>query len=453
VYAGGITFAIELLTVIFMNLEATKIWEGQIVDEQFPLTRWLGGSDQSAVYLTEVGYDKAVIKLVASDGLDTNLQLLRWQQASQLSHPHLLRLLTQGRCEIESSRLLYVVMEYADENLSEILSQRVLTSGETRDLLQSVLDVLSYLHREGFVHGRIRPSNILAQGNQIKLSLDCIRASGDAASGDSRVGSYDAPEIKTQPLSASVDVWSLGVTLVEALTQSTVVHEPNLYKEVHIPTTMAEPFRSIARDCLQRDPAQRCTIADIRGRLKALPSEAIPPPREERKVFGVRLLTPVAAVLLLVAIFVGSKLFSHHEVTPAQSGKTEQPLSVPRPSAGSPLPMAPANSARATTTSKTSQGEVARQVLPTVPQSARNTIQGKVRVGVRVQVDPSGKVTSAALASAGPSKYFAKLALKAAQQWQFTPPQTDGKAASSAWLLRFQFGRTGTQVYPTQERN
>src|ERR1700751_5702433 len=197
-----------------MNLEATKIWERQIVDGRFSLTRWLGGSDQSAAYLTEVGSDKAVIKLAASESLDANLQLLRWQQASQLSHPHLLRVLTLGRWEIEGSRLLYVVMEYAEENLSEILSQRVLTSEETRDLLQSVLDALSYLHREGFVHGRVQPSNILAQGNQIKLSLDCIRASGAAASDRSRVSSYDAPELNRQPLSPSADVWSLGVTLV-----------------------------------------------------------------------------------------------------------------------------------------------------------------------------------------------------------------------------------------------
>ena len=42
--------------------------------------------------------------------------------------------------------LLYVVMEHAEENLSEILPQRALTPSEARDMLGLVLDALSNLH-------------------------------------------------------------------------------------------------------------------------------------------------------------------------------------------------------------------------------------------------------------------------------------------------------------------
>lgn len=88
------------------------------------------------------------------------------------------------------------------------------------------------------------------------------------------------------------------------------------------------------------------------------------------------------------------------------------------------------------------------QVLPDVPRSAKNTITGTIKVGVRVEVDPSGKVTAAKLASAGPSKYFANLALKAAEQWQFSPLEVNGQPAASTWLLKFRFKRTSTQVDP-----
>jgi len=91
-----------------------------------------------------------------------------------------------------------------------------------------------------------------------------------------------------------------------------------------------------------------------------------------------------------------------------------------------------------------------RQVLPDVPQSARNTITGKVKVSVRVEVDASGKVTAAKFASAGPSKYFANLALKAAQRWEFSPPEKDGQPTASVWLLQFRFGKTSIQVSPEQ---
>jgi outer membrane biosynthesis protein TonB len=63
-------------------------------------------------------------------------------------------------------------------------------------------------------------------------------------------------------------------------------------------------------------------------------------------------------------------------------------------------------------------------------------------------VDPSGKVTAAKFKSAGPSKYFAGLAMKAAERWEFSPPVVDGKPTASAWLLQFRFKRTSTQASP-----
>lgn len=433
-----------------MTFESAKAWEGQIIDGKFPLQQCLGGSGHSAVFLTEVGPAKAVIKLFAADTRDANLQLLRWQQASQLSHPHLLRLFTQGRCEIEHNRLLYVVMDYAEENLSEILCHRALTAEETRDLLQSLLDALAYLHRDGLVHSRIRPPNILAQGNRIQLSVDCIGASGDASGATRRGSVYDAPELGTEALSPAADVWSLGAALVEALTQHPVVSEPSLYKEIHIPEAVPEPFRTIARNCLRRDPAQRPTIAEIKDHLKAAPSVPYPTASAESKSSHVRLLIPVAAIVLLAAVFVGPKLLSRHEEPATENrGKVEQPASTSGAPAVAPTATSPP--AKVAPTRTASNGEVVRQVLPSVPPSARNTIHGHVKVAVRLQVDQAGKVTAAELANPGPSKYFARLALRAAEQWQFTPPQAGGQPVPSAWILRFQFGRTGTQVFPAQE--
>ena len=84
------------------------------------------------------------------------------------------------------------------------------------------------------------------------------------------------------------------------------------------------------------------------------------------------------------------------------------------------------------------------------PRNARNTIRGNVRVGVRVSVSPTGKVLAATLDSPGPSRYFANLALQAAREWKFWPPQIEGHTVASEWILRFQFGRTETQVLPAE---
>jgi TonB family protein len=92
-------------------------------------------------------------------------------------------------------------------------------------------------------------------------------------------------------------------------------------------------------------------------------------------------------------------------------------------------------------------GEVIRQIVPDVPQKARDTLHGTLRVRVRVRVDPSGGVTDATLDSPGPSRYFAGLALQAARSWKFGP-KSDGRAVSNELVLRFEFRRTATRVLP-----
>jgi TonB family protein len=109
---------------------------------------------------------------------------------------------------------------------------------------------------------------------------------------------------------------------------------------------------------------------------------------------------------------------------------------------------APAKPAATTSKPRVSAGGVVRQVLPDVSRSARISIRGTIRVVVRVQVDPSGKVTSAKFKMRGSSAYFAKEALNAAKQWEFSAPEVGGQATSSTWLLQFRFRRKGIQATP-----
>jgi TonB family protein len=95
-------------------------------------------------------------------------------------------------------------------------------------------------------------------------------------------------------------------------------------------------------------------------------------------------------------------------------------------------------------------GSVAREVLPEVPQSARDTIQGTMMVIVKVNVDPEGDVVHTEIKYAGPSKYFLRLTLEAAERWKFRPPTLDGQSVLSDWTLRFEFTRDETRAIPTR---
>jgi TonB family protein len=459
--------------------------EGSTVDGKFPLRQWLGGSDHSAVFLTErmiagvTGPQRAAIKLISPNGSDSDTLLSRWRSAQQLWHPHLIRIFDSGSCQLDGERMLYVVMECADEDLSQILPQRPLTPGEAGDILPPLLDALSYLHEKGFVHGRIRPSNLLAVGDQLKLSSDAIGSASNPGPSRLRLDAYDAPETATGMLLPESDLWSVGALLMTALTQHSPAPQEDSQRNPVVPASMPEPFRGIARECLHSDPRRRISIAGITDRLqpagRSVPAEAETPAQRRSSRAPVTIaIVVIALVVAAVAFFSrgkgdSSKSSEPQSVTsqpsppaqtssgtsnPSASASSGKPAAAPAPNVPASSSPAPAAASAASTPkpkrSRTSsvQGGVVHQVIPEVSKSARNTITGKIRVTVRVDVDNSGNVTTAKLTSAGPSAYFARVALKAAQGWQFAPAPSDGQAAPNAWLLHFRFGRRGTEVSP-----
>ncbi len=450
--------------------EGWKQWEGRVVNEEFPLLRYLGGSERSAVFLSKRAngeLQEVAIKLILTNAENPELQLSWWELAAKLSHPHLLRLFRPGRCQVDGTDLLYVVTEYAEESLAQILPYRPLTPAEAQDLLRNLVDALTYIHGKGFVHGHINPSNIMAVGNQIKISSDGLCGTGESMRVLCKPGVYAAPEIGSGGnMSPESDVWSLGMTLVEALTQHPAsVGKPG-QPDVVLPETLPEPFFEIASHCLRREPQQRWTVADIRGRLQQASSSpepepiAIPLPRFTKWGYAV-----AAAALLLLLAVVGQRLMRHHpggEAAP--SGATESSSGAPAQSNPSPANAStPSNASRSGThngrtknagvsNSKDAgaQGAVVQQIMPDVSRNALRTVHGKLKVRVKVSVDSSGKVLMANFDSRGPSPYFAERSLQAARQWTFQPPQVDGRNVPSEWILKFQFEKTGVNVSPAQ---
>lgn len=516
-------------------------YEGQVVDSRFPLQQFLGGSDNSAVFLTQLSgppSSKAVIKLIPAR-TSADLQLSLWRRASQLTHANLLRLFHWGRCRLRDTDLLYVVMEYAEEDLSQILPQRPLTTSEAREMLEPMLAALSYLHSQGLVHSHIKPSNVLASGDQVKLSSDTLFPVGGPRKSSRKVDAYDAPEAVTSSLGTASDVWSLGMTLVEVLTQRAPAVQSGTPADPVVQEALPQPFLDIARHALRSDPKRRWTIPEIAACLNpaavaapaaqsvsplAVPLSSVPAlpaaklqipksvqpapkaqPRASQSANAPKqtlvlpnYVVPVAAaILVIVAIVALPKILGHRsESSSSASTAATQAVSQPKPAeqpapreaapvhkpaalpakqnasnmaaekkpseaslhspAASPATASlrtdtfPSANAPNTSTASSARGEVLDQVLPEVSEKARATIQGTVRVSVRLQVDPAGNVSSADLDTPGPSHYFADLALKAARRWEFTPPEVDGHSVTSAWLIGFEFSQSGVRAVPRQ---
>ena len=516
--------------------DAWKQWEGQTVNGQFPLHRYLGGSSHSAVFLTTCGdgvaqtAQTAAIKLIpdvsaASEqhAAAADQRVISWKFAARISHPNLIRILQGGRCTIDGVPLLYVVMEAAEEDLSQIIPQRALTPSEAREMLRPALDALAYLHGMGFAHGHLKPSNVMAREDQLKLSADTLFQIGEPVPSAAALDIYCPPERKH---SAASDSWALGMTLVEVLTRRLPLWDRADEAEPVVPDSLAEPFLQIARRCLRRNPSLRLRAPDIAERLEPLPVQQPPstptasqipasqPLVASRPVVASQPIASarpnyfarvVALALLIAAVAVISIRSKHNHLAPptapvalnipkpqnqvpeAAAEKAPQlapthaaestlapppaiaqaparmpasaaaPVPVPEPAIQQPVPPqaesqppAPSEEETKVPAASSAPNDGIHQVLPDVPQKARDTIHGTVRVSVKVSVDPAGSVVDAALDNAGPSPYFATLALHAAQKWTFGADDANAANGNRAWILHFAFKAADTQARAEQ---
>lgn len=368
-----------------------KQLEGQSIDGTFPLIRLLAANG-SGVFETEYSRPRpvrAAIKLTPAR-IDGDA-LLRWTAASKLDHPNLLKIFAGGECELQGESYFYVVMELADDDLSLVLSERTLTPQETRDMLGPVSSALAYLHSRGFALGSLTPSNVMAVGERVKLPLDHAIEGGGTAG----------------------DCHALGM----------------LVKDVLAPP-LPEPFREIAEGCLSRE-ATRWTAARVAASIR---QEGGAPAPSRRSPSLVVMASAVVLSLVLVALWRQGP-DEPLPVTPepaAPVAKNQPPKEQPSPEARLASPASP--SAPLT---------VLHRALPEIPRAARDTIQGKVTINVRIQVDPEGNVINASLAPPAASKYFTDRVLAAAREWKFAASGAPG-GSKQEWMLQFQLFRAET---------
>ena len=191
-------------------------WSGQSVAGRYVLGSHLGGTQHGSVFLTEIVHARAqrvAIKLIPAAGLDTDRQLTRWKQASALAHTNLLKMLDYGKCELDGAGYLFVVMEFADEDLGDILPERALDAEETRGMIEPVIETLAFLHERNWVHTRVHPGNILAMGDQIKLSSDSLSPKDETPGIAAKAEGFVAPEWDSGGATTAQDVWSLAQAL------------------------------------------------------------------------------------------------------------------------------------------------------------------------------------------------------------------------------------------------
>jgi serine/threonine protein kinase len=150
--------------------------------------------------------------------------------------------------------------------------------------------VLGYLHRQGWLHLDLKPSNVIIEnGRATLLDLSLVGTPGTGRPGAGTRG-YLAPEQALgESLSSAADVWGLGVTLIEAVTAEMPHGDeatwdsrrriPVLHRRLPRPpgpiAGVPAELDTLLRACLERTPADRPTLGDVRRVLAGLSPEDV----------------------------------------------------------------------------------------------------------------------------------------------------------------------------------
>ncbi len=203
----------------------------------YRLLRLIGAGGMGQVWLAEradgLFERRAALKLLRPGFADTGLRARfdrERQILAKLAHEHVARFLDAGFGEDGQP---YLALEYVEgQSITAYATQRNLSVAQRLVLFLQVCSAVSHAHASLVVHRDLKPSNILVTPNGAVRLLDfgiakLLDAPGRKGSETTRAGAraftlhYAAPEqIRGDPVTATTDVYSLGVVLYELLTGS-----------------------------------------------------------------------------------------------------------------------------------------------------------------------------------------------------------------------------------------
>jgi serine/threonine protein kinase len=188
---------------------------------------------------------------------------------------------------------VYLAMEYVPHgSLADRLAGRPSPVREALKLVERLAEIVRYLHRQGVVHGNLKPSNVLFAADGIPRVSD-FRPTGGLflgplpADGPEPTGlGYLAPELVREPEAAPrfhTDVYGLGLILYELLTGRPPFAGPTVRETLEqvqsqdpVPPSrfnsqVTPELERVCLRCLRKDPWRRFSRAfDLVTRLQSL---------------------------------------------------------------------------------------------------------------------------------------------------------------------------------------
>lgn len=308
----------------------------------YEIHAWIGAGGMGLVYKArDTRLQRMVALKVLAEGhladASARAQLLQEaRNASALSHPNIATIYETG----EDGGLAYIAMELVEgQSLQAAIGERGLTVSTLIRYSHQIAAALAHAHARGIVHRDLKPANIgITPEGDIKVldfglatRLPHSREEAPAHSSPSArqtsppAGTlpYLAPELlRGAPADAQADIWALGVVIYEMATGVTPFDRPTPMETREailrdtppaLPPAWPTPVRDLVRQCLAKEPGQRCQRAsELAAKLASLRAQP-----ERPRLPGWAAYAALPALLAVAAVAYGWR----HQPVPSPSAR------------------------------------------------------------------------------------------------------------------------------------
>jgi serine/threonine-protein kinase len=278
---------------------------GTVLDGRYEITGFVGAGGFALVYKARemaIGRDIAIKILSApregDDFINYRNRFMREAQtAARVRHPNVVTIHGFGVLENQP----YIVMELLEgyDLNDELRKLGPMTPTRALKHLGDVLDALGEAHQQGVIHKDLKPANLFIHHpgtrREVMKVLDfgiaCIGPKGGHLTTTGQLMGtprYYAPEyIKNQVVTPALDVYQMGLILVEVFTGKPVVNADDPYVclmrhsdgDLEVPEVLLEsPLGPVILKALDGDHQSRFTDChEFRRALEEIDPASIPP--------------------------------------------------------------------------------------------------------------------------------------------------------------------------------
>lgn len=268
-----------------LMMSGESLFLGQIVLDRFKIERRIGRGSFGVVYQADDRLTGMAVALKSSYG-DSPKQRRKAAALLQKESGMLHALMVSGlpRHVKSADRDVeppFLAMEYVEGKLlSDVLAAGAMPHKQAAECVAAVAETVNALHRAGFVHCDLKPSNIIIRpdGSTCVLDLGVTLAERNRFDNEHRFRgtiNYMSPEAlrgRATELDGRADIWSLGAIFYEMLT-GRMLHVASTRRDaLHAVLSVQRGAPSLAPDvpvrlsaicrrCLQFDPNLRYDTA------------------------------------------------------------------------------------------------------------------------------------------------------------------------------------------------